>query len=115
MTYLVLTVEGSGRKKEDVRFLIDSGASYSVLPEAVWKRLKLKPKRTMAFTLADGAEITRDISECRISSKHGDGHTPVVLGQRGDKALLGAVTLEILGLVLNPFTRELQPMQMMLA
>jgi len=27
---------------------------------------------------------------------------------------LGIVTLEILGLVLNPFTRELQPMRMLL-
>ena len=31
----------------------------------------------------------------------GDGHTPVILGEPGDEALLGAVTLEILGLVLN--------------
>ena len=77
--------------------------------------LKLTPKRTLKFTLADGTAITRDVSECRIRCSHGEGHTPVILGKRGDKALLGAVTLEILGLVLNPFSRELQPMQMMLA
>jgi hypothetical protein len=32
-----------------------------------------------------------------------------------DQPLLGAVTLEILGLVLNPFNRQLQPMQAVLA
>jgi hypothetical protein len=37
------------------------------------------------------------------------------LGQPGDEPLLGVVTLEILGLVLNPFNRQLQPMRMMLA
>ena len=42
-------------------------------------------------------------------------HTPVVLGEPGDEALLGVVTLEILGLVLNPFSRTLQPMRMLLA
>jgi hypothetical protein len=38
-----------------------------------------------------------------------------MLGEEGDVALLGTVTLEELGLVLNPLSRELQPMQMMLA
>jgi hypothetical protein len=39
----------------------------------------------------------------------------VVLGEPGDEALLGVVTLGILGLVLNPFTRALQPMRLLLA
>lgn len=41
--------------------------------------------------------------------------SPVVLGEREDEALLGAVTLETLGLMLNPLTRTLQPMRMLLA
>ena len=43
-----------------------------------------------------------------------EGHTPVILGEPGDEALLGVVTLEILGLVFNPFNRTLQPMRMLL-
>jgi len=34
------------------------------------------------------------------------------LGEAHDGALLGAVTLETLGLILNPLTREILPMQM---
>ena len=34
---------------------------------------------------------------------------------RKDEALLGAVTLETLGLMLNPLSRTLQPMRMVLA
>jgi hypothetical protein len=41
--------------------------------------------------------------------------SPVVLGGPGDAALLGAVTLETLGLMLNPLSRELLPMRLMLA
>jgi hypothetical protein len=33
------------------------------------------------------------------------------LGEPGDEALLGVVTLEILGLVLHPFKRTLEPMR----
>ena len=45
----------------------------------------------------------------------GDGHSPVILGEPGDEALLGVVTLEMIGLVFNPFTRTLHPMRLLLA
>jgi hypothetical protein len=38
-----------------------------------------------------------------------------VLGESEDEAVLGAVTLETLGLVLNPLSRQLLPMRMILA
>ena len=68
----------------------------------------------MTFTLADGTPAQRRVSECHISLPQGEGHTPVVLGEPGDEALLGVVTLEVLGLVFNPFNRTLQPMRMLL-
>jgi len=73
------------------------------------------PKRPVSLILAGGTTIDRQVAECHISLPQGDGHTPVILGEEGDEALLGAVTLEILGLVLNPLNRTLQPMRMMLA
>jgi clan AA aspartic protease len=115
ITYVEGSVVGAKGKRASVRFLVDSGASYTLLPDKVWQSIGLKPKREMTFTLADGATIKRDVSECQITLPQGDGHTPVILGEPGDEALLGVVTLEILGLVLNPFTRTLQPMRMMLA
>ena len=64
---------------------------------------------------ADGTEIKRDVSECQIALDQADGHTPVILGEPGDDPLLGAVTLEVLGLVLHPFNRTLQPLHGVLA
>lgn len=113
VTYLEGVVAGPSGRTE-VRFLVDSGASYSLLPHDVWQRIGLAPKRTMTFTLADGTTIDRQVSECHISLPQGEAHTPVILGEPGDEALLGIFTLEILGLVLNPFRRELQPMRMLL-
>ena len=98
---------------EKVSFLVDSGAAYTLLPEATWRAIGLAPKRTQVFTLADGTSITRHVSECHISLEHGDTHTPVILGEPGDAALLGVITLEILGLVLHPFNRTLQPMRLL--
>ena len=61
------------------------------------------------------SKIERGISECHIELLENEGHTPVILGEAGDDPLLGVVTLEEFGLVLNPFNRMLQPMRMLLA
>jgi predicted aspartyl protease len=106
--------EGRGPSR-DVRFLVDSGAIYSVLPEEVWRALRLKPERQVEFTLADGTAITRGVSECRFEIRGESATSPVVLGEKDDGALLGAVTLETLGFMLNPLTREILPMRMALS
>ncbi|MDI6894320.1 MAG: aspartyl protease family protein [Bacillota bacterium] len=114
ITYVEGIVTGPTGKQEKVRFLVDSGATYSLVPLSVWQSIELGPKRKMTFTLADGSSVERYVSECHISLQQGEGHTPVILGEKDDEALLGVVTLEILGLVFNPFSRTLQPMRMLL-
>lgn len=49
--------------------------------------------------------------------KYGDqiGGADVIFGEEGDSMLLGAFTLEALGLVLDPLRRELKPLPMVLA
>ena len=107
-------VEGPSGKQETVKFLLDSGATYSLLPKKVWESIDLKPQRRMSFTLADGTSVDRSVSEVYIVLPQGQAHTPVILGEKDDQALLGVVTLEILGLVFNPFDRTLNPMRMLL-
>ena|SRR5438552_448226 len=113
VTYVQGEVRNNG-KARSLEFLVDSGAQYTLVPQNVWRDLGLKPTRRMTFRLADGTPVERDISECFIRLPQGEGHTPVILGETGDDALLGVVTLEIMGLVLNPFSRTLHPMRMML-
>ncbi|RKY00137.1 aspartyl protease [Candidatus Poribacteria bacterium] len=114
VVYIEGIVVGPTGKEARVRFLVDSGATYTLLPERVWREIGLAPKRSHTFVLADGTTVERKVSECYIKLPQGEAHTPVILGEPGDEALLGVVTLEILGLILNPFTRELQPMRMLL-
>ncbi len=115
LTYVEGVITGSSGVSRTVRFMVDSGAKYSLLPLADWRAIGLAPKRRLTFALADGTLIERDVSECHIALPQGEGHTPVILGEAGDEALLGVVTLEILGFVLNPFNRTLQPARLLLA
>jgi clan AA aspartic protease len=114
ITHVEGLVKGPSGKEETVRFLVDSGATCSLLPKAVWEAMELRPRRRMSFTLADGTTIERSVSEALISFPQGEAHTPVILGEEGDEPLLGVVTLKILGLVFNPFDRTLHPMRMLL-
>ena len=69
----------------------------------------------MTFVLADGSSMERDISECHIRLLNDEGHTPVILGVGNDEALLGVVTLEIFGFILDPFNRTIRPSRLVLA
>jgi clan AA aspartic protease len=114
LTFVEGAVTGPSGQSRPVKFLVDSGASYSLLPQDVWQQLGLTPQETLHFTLADGTTIERDISECQIALNGTNRHTPVILGIPGDEPLLGAVTLEIFGLVLDPFQRTLRAMKLRL-
>lgn len=111
LTYIDATVRGRSGPTVTLDFLIDSGANYTLLPYDTWRRLGLAPERAQAFRLADGTRIERAISECHITVGTRSGHTPVILGEASDRALLGVITLEQLGLVFNPFDGSLRPME----
>ena len=110
-----MLVKGRRGRSRKVEMFVDSGAVWSVLPKKDWEALGLKAKRTHSFSLADGTTIERSVSDCRFCFEGDEAPSPVVLGEEGDVALLGCVTLETLALVLNPFDRSLRPMRMLLA
>lgn len=91
------------------RFLVDSGAAYSVV------------QRPDSATLSSGLYLGQrrpDRTPCRrcaVSLQGTAGAAPVVFGEPGDSNLLGIVTLEALGYVLDPLKRELRALPMLLA
>jgi len=100
---------------EKIEFLIDSGAVYSVVPTPILERLGIRPLTEQEFRLANGTKIVRKKGIALF--KYGDriGGADVIFGEEGDSVLLGAFTLEALGLVLDPLRRELKPLPMVLA
>ncbi len=106
------------RKSEkfaEVNFLVDSGAIYSLVPGKILDSLDIEPNREMSFSLADGTTLKRKVCSAYFEYEGEGGPAPVVYGEEGDEPLLGATTLESFGLKLNPFTRTLHPMRMLMA
>jgi clan AA aspartic protease len=102
-------------KVAEVIFLVDSGAVYSLVPGKILDQLDIEPYKEMSFSLADGTTLQRKVCSAYFEFEGEGGPAPVIYGEEGDEPLLGATTLESLGLVLNPFTRTLHPMRMLMA
>lgn len=100
---------------EKIEFLVDSGAVYSVVPAAVLARLGISPLAEETFRLADGSKIVRKKGVAVFRYGERVGGADVIFGEEGDSLLLGALTLEALGLSLDPLRRELKPLPMILA
>jgi clan AA aspartic protease len=117
LTYIQASIANPARPRRSarLRFLVDSGAQYSVVPAPVLRRLGIKPGKTKTIILADGTEIKRSLGEARFRLNGEEGASPVVFGEKGDSTMLGSLSLEVLGFVLDPFKRELRPLPLMLA
>ncbi len=99
---------------EAVEFLVDSGAIYSVVPEPVLARLGILSLGEQEFRLANGEAIHRKKGIAAFRYLDKIGGADVIFGEPGDSLLLGAFTLEALGLALDPLKRELKPLPMIL-
>ncbi len=98
----------------EVECLVDSGAIYSVVPQRILEELGIKPISEDEFRLANGEKITRKKGVAIFKMGDRIGGADVIFGEEGDSVLLGAMTLEALGLALDPIRRELKPMPMVL-
>ncbi len=117
ITYIELEVANlsAPKRAERLEFLVDSGAVYSVVPSAVLRKLKIKPIDKQEIRLADGTKIVRKKGGALFRLNGRVGVADVIFGEKGDATLLGALTLEALGLALDPIKRELRELPMILA
>lgn len=89
--------------------LVDTGATYSWIPEEVLKRLKIKPQEVRPLKITNGSVIERKLGVALVTVRQKCFPTPVLFGDKGSEPLLGAVTLEELGFSVDPIHRSLVP------
>ena len=102
-------------RRIDVDMMVDSGAIYSVVPGTVLRSIGVSAERTETFHLADGRSVRRRIGHAAFTIHGAEGISRVVFGRSGDACLLGMVTLEELGLGLDPLKRRLRQLRLMIA
>ena len=97
----------SGCHFERLDALVDTGATFTMVPASILRRLGLEAHERGAFELADGSLQQFDISETRIRVEGHETSTVIVFGQEGMTPLLGAYTLERMHLGVDPAGQRL--------
>ncbi len=103
-----------GRRYETVDALVDSGATYTFMPPSLLRRLGVIPHTERGFVMADGTRIYRDSGQTWIRLGDEENVSPIVFGDENVTPLLGAVTLEIFALGIDPVNERLIPLDNLL-
>lgn len=93
----------------DTEALVDTGATHTLLPAAFLARLGILPIDRIPFQLADQRVVEYEVGEARLRV---DGRVRVVLvvfGEEGATPLIGATTLELFNLGVDPVGKRLVP------
>ena len=96
-------------RAEEIGLLVDTGATFTVLPPDLSQRLGLSSEFQRRLRTADGRLLERGQGLAYIEIGEHTGIVPVIEGSDGDIAVLGVTTLEILGLAFDPVKGELRP------
>ena len=98
-------------RSESMDALVNSGATYSLIPRPVLERLGIEPLDEMEFALADSRVITRSIAQVQVQVEGRRTVTWCIFGDADSTPFLGAYTLEGLRLAVDSFNKRLVPLR----
>lgn len=99
-----------GQGPVELEAMVDTGAAYSMVPASILRDLGVQPIRKVNLEWADGRQAWLDMGEARATIDGESVVTLVVFAEGGTQPLLGAYTLEGLGLAADPVNAQLIPM-----
>ena len=90
--------------------MVDTGSSYTIVPDSMLRSLGVAPTEKVDLTLADGRRVAWEVGEARATVDGRSTVTWVIFGEDGARPLLGAYTLEGLRMSVDPWKHTLIPM-----
>ncbi len=105
----------NGGTGQALEALVDTDAGYSVVPRPILEALGCQPVRAQRVVLADGRVEEWSVSQVDVECEGRRTTTPALMGPAAGPVLLGATTLEELGLGIDPLNRRLIPVDLYLA
>lgn len=89
-------------------FLVDTGATDSLVPRPHLEAIGLKPRGRRVYELADGREITVDVTVAEIEFMGETVGGTVLFGEPDAEPLLGVTALESVGIEVDPVSQRLK-------
>jgi len=88
----------------------DTGAAYSWISKARLEPMGVQKVRRLQFRTIEGHTVERDLAAVFLSTDGFTGGDNVVVAESGDLEVLGAHSLESLGLAVDPVHKKLVPL-----
>ena len=89
-------------------FLVDTGATDSLVPRPHLESIGLRPKGRRVYELADGSEITMEITVGEIEFMGETVGGTILFGETDAEPLLGVTALESVGIEVDPKNQRLK-------
>lgn len=89
--------------------LVDTGATHTLVPRSILAELGIEPIDRIPFQLADQRTVEYDVGQVRIKLDGRERIVLVVFGDERASPLLGATTLELFNLAVDPVRKQLVP------
>jgi clan AA aspartic protease len=103
-----------GQRFQRLEALVDTGASHTVIPAHVLRSLDVAANERWPFDLADNRVVEMDIGFTMIRLDGRVGPVLVAFGEDRAEPLLGATTLEVFNLAVDPLHKRLVPVHALL-
>ena len=92
-----------------VNAMVDTGASYTSLPESLLRQLGVRPRVERLLRLADGRVMRRPLGAAMMRLVGEEWSVPVIFASEDARPLLGATSLQAFGLVVDTDEERLIP------
>ncbi|OGG53061.1 MAG: hypothetical protein A3F84_20770 [Candidatus Handelsmanbacteria bacterium RIFCSPLOWO2_12_FULL_64_10] len=104
---IVVSARDDGASAETVDALVDTGATFLWIPQEILQRAGIAPEFRRTVEFADGRTVERDGAYVRLTLRGESGIVPVLFGDAGTEACLGAIPLDIFSLGVDPVNKKL--------
>jgi clan AA aspartic protease len=110
MGHVFVDAQMSWTASETVRLLVDTGATYTVVPADLAGRLGVAiSPLPMQVGLADGTTRPMHFGTVLVKLEGREAGVTVLIAPAGAEPLLGVEALETLGLAVDPTSHQLRP------
>ena len=106
--------DSNGRAFVDIQALVDTGSTYTSIPASILSGLGVEVIERHPFELADESIVEYGIGQATIRLDGRERTVVAVFMPEGTSPLLGATTLEMFGLGVDPVGMRLAPVPMLL-
>jgi len=90
------------------RLLVDTDSTYTWINGELLKQIGVTPLTTERFKTIDKRTVERPVADIVLEYEGSRRYCPVAFAEKEDTNVLGATAMEIIGLEVDPSTRQVK-------